>query len=81
MPVQCAEILAKSDAYLGGEDIDLWIVEDYLHQIGSSRSAVGAVGWQNLLELAERLKIRLSSAESAKESWLDEETLCPTTWS
>jgi molecular chaperone DnaK (HSP70) len=74
MPVQCAEVLAKSDAYLGGEDIDLWIVEDYLHQIGSSRSAVGAVGWQNLLELAERLKIRLSSVESAKESWLDEET-------
>jgi molecular chaperone DnaK (HSP70) len=74
MPVRCAEVLAKSDAYLGGEDIDLWIVEDYLHQIGSSRSAVGAVGWQNLLELAERLKIRLSSVESAKESWLDEET-------
>ena len=69
-----AEVLAKSDAYLGGEDIDRWVVEDYLHQIGSSREAVGAIGWQNLIEIAERLKIRLSSAQSAKESWLDEET-------
>ncbi|XGW00091.1 MAG: Hsp70 family protein [Leptolyngbya sp. BL-A-14] len=72
--VQRAEVLAKSDAYVGGEDIDLWIVEDYLHQIGSSREAIGAVGWQNLLALAERLKIRLSNADGAKESWLDEET-------
>lgn len=67
-----AEVLAKSDAYIGGEDIDLWIVEDYLRQIGSSREAVGRIGWQNLLEIAERLKIRLSQAEDAKESWLDE---------
>ncbi len=72
--VQRAEVLAKSDAYIGGEDIDLWIVEDYLHQIGASRTAVGAIGWQNLLELAERLKIRLSSVDEAKESWLDETT-------
>ncbi|MBW4578070.1 MAG: Hsp70 family protein [Tildeniella nuda ZEHNDER 1965/U140] len=72
--VQRAEVLAKSDAYIGGEDIDLWLVEDYLHQIGSSREAVGAVGWQNLLALAERLKMRLSGVEVAKESWLDEET-------
>jgi molecular chaperone DnaK (HSP70) len=69
-----AEVLAKSDAYVGGEDIDQWIVEDYLHQIGSSRQAVGEVGWQNLLAIAERLKIRLSGAEVAKESWLDEES-------
>lgn len=69
-----AEVLAKADAYVGGEDIDLWIVEDYLQQIGSSREAVGRVGWQNLLELAERLKIRLSGAEAAKEIWLDEAT-------
>ncbi|MBD2460554.1 Hsp70 family protein [Oscillatoria sp. FACHB-1407] len=72
--VQQAEVLAKSDAYVGGEDIDQWIVEDYLRQIGSSRAVVGAVGWQNLLAIAERLKIRLSGAAEAKESWLDEET-------
>lgn len=69
-----AEVLAKSDAYVGGEDIDVWIVEDYLHQIGSSRPTIGAIGWQTLLEIAERLKIRLSGTDAAAESWLDEAT-------
>jgi len=69
-----AEVLAKSDAYVGGEDIDSWIVDDYLRRRRSSRQAVGEVGWQNLLEIGERLKIRLSQEEEAKESWLDEET-------
>ncbi len=68
-----AEVLAKSDAYVGGEDIDIWIVEDYLRQIGSSRVEVGPVGWQNLLEIAEKLKIQLSQVNEAKESWLDDE--------
>jgi molecular chaperone DnaK (HSP70) len=67
-----AEVLAKADAYVGGTDIDLWIVEDYLHQKGLSRSMVGEIGWQNLLAIAERLKVRLSNVEVAKESWLDE---------
>ena len=69
-----ADVLAKSDAYLGGEDIDVWLVEDYLQQIGVDRATIGAVGWQNLLAIAERLKMRLSAAPSAKESWLDETT-------
>ena len=69
-----AEVLAKADAYMGGEDIDQWIVEDYLHQIGSSRDKIAPIGWQTLLEIAERLKVRLSTTEEAKESWLDEET-------
>ncbi|HEY9796883.1 MAG TPA: Hsp70 family protein [Leptolyngbyaceae cyanobacterium] len=68
-----AEVLAKSDAYVGGVDIDAWIVEHYLRQTGSSREEVKEIGWQNLLELAERLKIKLSTAESAKESWFDDE--------
>ncbi|MEG3941318.1 MULTISPECIES: Hsp70 family protein [unclassified Microcoleus] len=68
-----AEVLAKSDAYVGGEDIDIWIVEDYLRQIGSSRAEVGGVGWQNLLEIAEKLKIQLSQVNDAKESWFDDE--------
>ncbi|MEG4276301.1 Hsp70 family protein [Microcoleus sp. MON1_C1] len=68
-----AEVLAKSDAYVGGEDIDIWMVEDYLRQIGSSRAEVGAVGWQNLLEIAEKLKIQLSQVNEAKESWFDDE--------
>ncbi|NEP59947.1 MAG: Hsp70 family protein [Symploca sp. SIO2G7] len=68
-----AQVLAKSDAYVGGIDIDTWIVEHYLQQIGSSRAEVEGVGWQNLLEIAEKLKIRLSTTESAKESWFDDE--------
>lgn len=68
-----AEVLAKSDAYLGGVDIDAWIVEHYLHQIGSSRAEVKEIGWLNLLEIAEWLKIQLSTAVEAKESWFDDE--------
>ena len=68
-----AEVLAKSDAYVGGVDIDAWIVEHYLRQIGSSREEVREIGWQNLLEVAERLKIKLSTAVEAKESWFDDE--------
>jgi len=68
-----AEVLAKSDAYVGGVDVDIWIVEAYLRQAGHSRSSVGELGWQNLLEIAEKLKIRLSSATIAKESWFDDE--------
>ena len=68
-----AEVIAKSDAYVGGEDIDIWIVEDYLRSIDTSRESVGKIGWQNLLEIAEKLKIRLSKDESAKESWFDDE--------
>ncbi|HEY9729712.1 MAG TPA: Hsp70 family protein, partial [Chroococcales cyanobacterium] len=68
-----AEVLAKSDAYVGGVDIDVWIVEHYLRKIGSSREEVKEIGWQNLLELAERLKIQLSTAVEAKDSWFDDE--------
>lgn len=68
-----AEVLTKSDAYLGGVDIDVWIVEHYLRQINSSREEVKEIGWQNLLEIAEKLKIKLSISNSAKESWFDDE--------
>lgn len=68
-----AEVLAKADADVGGIDIDTWIVEHYLHQIGASRSVIGEIGWLNLLELAEKLKIKLSVAAEAKESWFDKQ--------
>ena len=69
-----AEVLAKFDAYVGGEDIDIWIVEDYLRRQGWSREKVGEIGWQNLVQIAEKLKIRLSEEEVVQESWLDEES-------
>jgi molecular chaperone DnaK (HSP70) len=74
MSVMRAQVLAKSDAAVGGEDLDLWLVEEFLRSRNMSRLAVGEVGWQNLLELAERVKVRLSREDSVKESWLDEES-------
>lgn len=71
---QIAKVIAKAGAYSGGEDIDRWIVEDYLRQLNSSRAAIGEVGWQNLVAIAERLKIRLSSIDTSTESWLDDIT-------
>ncbi|NJN85977.1 MAG: Hsp70 family protein [Leptolyngbyaceae cyanobacterium SL_7_1] len=71
-PIHTAEVVAKSGAYVGGEEVDRWIVEHYLRQLGNSRTAIGEVGWHNLLAIAERLKIRLSSVDRATESWLDE---------
>ncbi|MCF4969733.1 Hsp70 family protein [Nostoc sp. CMAA1605] len=68
-----AEVLAKSDAFIGGVDIDTWIVEHYLHKIGSSREEVGEIGFMNLLEVAERVKIQLSTTDLAKEAWFDDE--------
>jgi molecular chaperone DnaK (HSP70) len=68
-----AQVLAKSDAYIGGADIDIWIVEDYLRQQGIDRSTVSAISWQNLLEISERLKIQLSQVIQAKDSWFDDE--------
>lgn len=68
-----AEVIAKSDAYIGGTDIDIWIIENYLRQNHLSRESIGEIAWQNLLEIAERLKIRLSGSDEARESWLDDE--------
>ncbi|MGJ3251095.1 MAG: Hsp70 family protein [Elainellaceae cyanobacterium] len=73
--VQRATVLAKADAYIGGEDLDIWIVEDYLLQQQLSREDIGEIGWQTLLALAERLKIRVSSVTEAAESWFDDNTL------
>lgn len=69
-----AEVLAKSDAYVGGVDIDTWIVEHYLQQQNLSRSEIGELGWQNLLGIAEKLKIRLSTEAEVRESWFDDES-------
>lgn len=71
-----AEVLAKSDRPwgCGGVDIDQWIAEDYLTRRGFSRAQVETSAWQNLLLVAEAVKIRLSTHREARESWLDEES-------
>jgi len=68
-----AEVVAKSGAYLGGEDIDRWIVEDYLRSQGLTLSGISKGSWQALLEIAEKTKIKLSRENQAKESWFDDE--------
>jgi molecular chaperone DnaK (HSP70) len=68
------EVIAKTQAFVGGEDIDIWIVENYLEKQGIAKTDLTNISWQNLLEIAERLKIKLSFQKEAQESWLDEET-------
>ncbi|QOV21396.1 Hsp70 family protein [Anabaenopsis elenkinii] len=69
-----AEVLAKSEAYVGGEDIDVWIVEDYLRSQNLTAEQLGKIAYQNLLEIAEKLKIQLSNNQSVTESWFDDES-------
>lgn len=69
-----AEVIAKSGAYLGGEDIDQWIMEHCLRSQGIALDGVNNTTKQALLDIAEKVKTRLSSQETAKESWLDDET-------
>lgn len=71
-----AEVIAKTDrAYgCGGVDIDIWIAEWVLEQLGRKRQQVPASSFQVLCEVAERLKIRLSSHSQASEAWLDEDS-------
>ncbi|MGL5804102.1 MAG: Hsp70 family protein [Xenococcaceae cyanobacterium] len=66
-----AEVLAKTDIYLGGEDINIWLVEDYLSRINLSRESIDKEEWHHLLNIAEQLKIQLSSQEQARENWHD----------
>jgi len=67
-----AEAIAKSDAYIGGIDIDCWIAEHFLRQLGMLRSQIGDIDWLNILEIAEQIKIKLSFVPAVSEIWLDE---------
>lgn len=68
-----AEVIAKSDAYVGGMDIDSWIVEFFLRQWQIDREEISDLAWLNLLDLAERIKITLSTESQALETWFDDE--------
>ena len=70
-----AEAIAKSDAYIGGIDIDRWIAEHFLRQVGRTRSQVGEASWLSILEIAEQIKIKLSVVQEVKEIWLDEDLI------
>ena len=67
-----AEAIAKSDAYIGGIDIDRWIAEHFLRQLGITRSQISDIDWLNILGIAEQIKIKLSFVQAVSEIWLDE---------
>jgi molecular chaperone DnaK (HSP70) len=67
-----AEAIAKSDAYIGGIDIDRWIAEHFLRQLGITRSQIGETSWLSILEIAEQIKIKLSVVQEVCEIWVDE---------
>lgn len=71
-----AEVLAKTDrAYgCGGLDVDTWIAQDVLRRDGKTRDQIGESSWQLLVEMAEKVKVRLSQHETAKESFFNDET-------
>ena len=67
-----AEAIAKSDAYIGGMDIDHWIAEYFLRQLQRSRSQISQASWLNLLEISEQIKIKLSLVQEVSETWIDQ---------
>ncbi|MEC4985822.1 MAG: Hsp70 family protein [Oscillatoria sp. PMC 1068.18] len=60
-----SELLAHSEAFLGGVDIDRAIAENHLQKIGSSRTSTRQQDWQNLLTAAEEIKIQLTTKTEA----------------
>jgi molecular chaperone DnaK (HSP70) len=64
---QTAKVLAKTGQNLGGIDIDNWII-DYFH------STLGLPKNSLVTRLAERIKIALSSVESATEVYFNDQT-------
>ncbi|MEO1592858.1 MAG: Hsp70 family protein [Cyanobacteria bacterium J06632_22] len=66
--VQTAQVLAKAGEALGGADIDNWLAEHFVETQALPITPL-------TLRLVERLKISLSSAPVAQESYFDDETL------
>ncbi|MBR8827065.1 MAG: Hsp70 family protein [Gomphosphaeria aponina SAG 52.96 = DSM 107014] len=63
--------IATASAYIGGVDIDNWIAENYLQQMGLSSIYLKQSNWQNLLQVAEALKIQLSQTTAASATWIE----------
>ena len=62
------KVIAKAGENLGGADIDRWLAEHFAQTEDLPTTAV-------TLRLVEKLKIALSSQQSAAEAYFDEETL------
>jgi molecular chaperone DnaK (HSP70) len=66
-----AEAIAKSDAYIGGIDIDRSIAEHFLGQWGITRSQLNEADWLSILEVSEQIKIQLSLVQEVQVIWID----------
>ncbi len=62
-----ARVLAKAGRILGGDDIDHWLIEEFLARNDIKRSQIGPI-YTQLKSAAEDAKIRLSSDETAEIS-------------
>ncbi len=64
---QIAKVLAKTGQNLGGIDIDNWMIDYFHKELGVPKNSL-------VTRLAERIKIALSSTESATEVYFNDET-------
>jgi molecular chaperone DnaK (HSP70) len=64
---QTAKVLAKTGQNLGGIDIDNWIIDYFHKELGVTKNSL-------VTRLAERIKIALSSGESATEVYFNDQT-------
>ncbi|WP_271252101.1 Hsp70 family protein [Pseudanabaena sp. Chao 1811] len=64
---QTAKVFAKTGQNLGGIDIDNWIIDYFHKELGVPKNSL-------VTRLAERIKIALSSSESATEVYFNDQT-------
>jgi molecular chaperone DnaK (HSP70) len=69
-----AQVVSKAGQVLGGEDIDHWLLDDFLRRNGLSRDDV-ADDINQLKALAEQVKVRLSSQPQAELTYFAEARL------
>ncbi|GAB4211337.1 MAG: Hsp70 family protein [Synechococcales cyanobacterium] len=70
---QAVQVIAQSDAYVGGMDVDVWIVEAHLARWQMPRAQVSALAWSVLVERAEYLKIQLTDQTEISDTWFDDQ--------
>ena len=66
-----AEAIAKTGYTIGGEDIDQWLVQDYLERSEDGTNGSKTLNLSVLKFLMERIKINLSEVETASEVFFD----------
>ncbi len=66
-----AEAIAKTGYTIGGEDIDQWLVQDYLENYAESPHRDSGNNVSILKFLMERIKVKLSEVETVSEIFFD----------